>query len=149
MPKNRKPGVKSFPVRVDYDTDLREAIAQAQFDYADPEIVPTNFVSYQGGQAEIETTLFRVEMEMTTNGIRESLRRLGLRPAYLKEAVASIKTYPSTKNYVSIAVIGSKWVSRNKHQVAHIRLSGKEKRIHLSNTETTWPAGWYVIAVKR
>ena len=149
MPKIRVPGVKSFPVRVDYDNDLREAITQAQFDYADPDIVATNFVSLQRGQADIEATLYRVEVEMTTNGIRESLRRLGLRPAYLKEAVASIKTYPSTKNYVSIAVIGSKWVSRNQHQVAHIRLSGTEKRIHLSNTETTWPAGWYIVAVKR
>ncbi len=147
----KKPGLKLAKEIVNYEKTLIEMILEAKFQYFDLDFNSRNFPSLRQGVEEIESTLVRIDRWMTTGEVRRMLHHMGLRPAYLKECLASLinKDVPMPAwSYVSVAVLGSKWRSHEMTQIPHIRLSGEEKRMHLVTIDSPWPPGWHFAAVK-
>jgi len=135
----RKPH-DTFPVTVNYDLSVEEAIAAGNYQAVNAEINAKNFPSTQSGQAALEVVLVRFENRMKSEDVLQELDKDGLRAAELPELLVFGAKYPDVQRKFSIAGLGSVWQDRKRYRNVPCLYEASEGRyldLHW------WDDGWY------
>ena len=135
----RKPR-DTFPVTVNYDLSLEEAIAAGNYQAVHQDINARNFPSTRNGQAALNIVLVRFEHRMRSEDVLQELEKEGLRAAELPEFLAFGAKYPDVQRKFSIAGLGSVWQDRKGYRNVPCLYEASEGRyldLHW------WDDGWY------
>jgi hypothetical protein len=135
----RKPR-DGFPVVVNYDLPLEEAIDAGEYQGVHGSITSQNFPSTRHGQAELEIILMRFDRRMTSEEVLGELGKEGLRPAELPEFLAFGAKYPEVQREFSVVGLGSVWQDRKGYRNVPCLYTASEGRyldLHW------WDDGWY------
>jgi hypothetical protein len=129
-----------FPVTVNYDLSVEEAIAAGDYQAVNADITSKNFLSERKGQAEVNVVLVRFEHRMKSEDVVQELEKEGLRPAELPEFLAFGARYPDVQRKFSVAGLGSVWQDRKGYRNVPCLYEASEGRyldLHW------WDDGWY------
>jgi hypothetical protein len=129
-----------FPVEVNYDLPLAEAVDAGRYAGVHGEITPQNFPPSRHGQAKLEIVLTRYEQRMTSEQVLSEMSRAGLRPAELPEFLAFGAQFPDMQRRFSIIGLGSVWQDRKGYKNVPCLYEASEARyldLHW------WNDGWY------
>ena len=135
----RKPH-DTFPVTVNYDLPVEEAIAAGNYQAVNADINAKNFPSARSGQAALEIVLVRFENRMNSEDVLQELDKEGLRAAELPEFLAFGAKYPDVQRRFSVAGLGSVWRDRKGYRSVPCLYEASEGRyldLHW------WDDGWY------
>lgn len=135
----RKPH-DTFPVTVNYDLSLEEAINAGNYQAVHTDISARNFPSTRKGQAELDIVLVRFEHRMKSEDVVQELEKEGLRPADLPEFLVFGAKYPDVQRKFSVAGLGSVWQDRKGYRNVPCLYEASEGRyldLHW------WDDGWY------
>ena len=135
----RKPR-DTFPVTVNYDLSVAEAIAAGNYQAVHQDINARNFPSTRSGQAALDIVLVRFEHRMRSEDVLQELEKEGLRAAELPEFLAFGAKYPDVQRKFSIAGLGSVWQDRKGYRNVPCLYEASEGRyldLHW------WYDGWY------
>jgi len=130
----------TFPVAVNYDLSVEEAIQAGDYQAVHSEITSKNFPSTRKGQAELEIMLVRFDNRMTSEGVVRELDEEGLRAAALPEFLAFGAKYPDVQRKFSVVGLGSVWQDRKGYRNVPCLYTASEGRyldLHW------WDDGWY------
>lgn len=129
-----------FPIIVNYDLSLGEAIQAGDYQAVHGRITPANFPSTQHGQSELNVVLVRFECRMRSEDVIRELEKEGLRAVELPEFLAFGAKYPDVQRKFSIAGLGSVWQDRKGYRNVPCLYEASEGRyldLHW------WDDGWY------
>jgi hypothetical protein len=135
----RKPR-EVFPVVVNYDLSVEEAIRAGDYQAVNADITDENFSWTRRGQADLEIILVRFDHRMTSPDVIRELEEEGLRAAELPEFLAFGATYPDVQRKFSVAGLGSVWRDRKGYRNVPCLYTASEGRyldLHW------WDDGWY------
>jgi hypothetical protein len=135
----RKPR-ESFPLKVNYDLSVEDAVAAGDYQAVNAAITSNNFPRTRKGQAESEIVLVRFEHRMSSPEVIHALDEEGLRAAELPELLAFGATYPEVQRKFSIVGMGSVWRDRKGYGNVPCLYTASEGRyldLHW------WDDGWY------
>jgi hypothetical protein len=137
--KPRKPG-DVFPLSVNYDLPLAEAVDAGKYQGVHSSITNQNFPSKRHGQAQLDIILVRYDRRMTSEEVLSELDKDGLRPAELPEFLAFGAEYPEVQRRFSVVGLGSVWKDRKGYRNVPCLYEASEARyldLHW------WDDGWY------
>ncbi len=137
--KAHKPG-EAFPLSVNYDLPLAEAVNAGNYAGVNSSITSQNFPSTRHGQTQLEIVLVRYDRRMTSEEVLGALDKEGLRPAELPEFLAFGAEYPEVQRQFSIVGLGSVWKDRKGYRNVPCLYEASEARyldLHW------WDDGWY------
>jgi hypothetical protein len=129
-----------FPVTVNYDLSVQEAIDAGKYQAVNGEINAKNFPSARSGQAALEIVLVRFDHRMKSEDVLQELEKEGLRAAELPEFLAFGAKYPDVQRKFSVAGLGSVWQDRKGYRNVPCLYEASEGRyldLHW------WDDGWY------
>jgi hypothetical protein len=129
-----------FPVKVNYDLSVEEAIKAGDYQAVHADITANNFPSTRSGQADVEIVLVRFDHRMASADVVRELDREGLRAAELPEFLAFGAAYPDVQRKFSVAGLGSVWQDRKGYRNVPCLYEASEGRyldLHW------WDDGWY------
>jgi hypothetical protein len=135
----RKPR-DTFPVTVNYDLSVEEAIQAGNYQAVHSDINARNFPSTRSGQAAMEVVLVRFENRMRSEDVLREFDKEGLRAAELPEFLAFGAKYPDVQRKFSVAGLGSVWGDRKGYRNVPCLYEASEGRyldLHW------WDDGWY------
>jgi hypothetical protein len=98
-----------YPVEVNYDLSLRDAIEAGDYQAVNASITIENFPSSKSGVSKEDIFLMRFEGRMTSEEVVHALSKKGMRPAELREFLAFGATYPEMQRKFSVIGLGSVW----------------------------------------
>jgi len=130
----------TFPVAVNYDLSVEDAIQAGDYQAVHSEITSKNFPSTRKGQAEMEIMLVRFDHRMTSEDVVRELEGEGLRAAELPEFLAFGAKYPDVQRKFSVVGLGSVWRDRKGYRNVPCLYTASEGRyldLHW------WDDGWY------
>ena len=130
----------TFPVAVNYDLSVEDAIQAGDYQAVHSEITSKNFPSTRKGQAEMEIMLVRFDHRMTSADVIRELEGEGLRAAELPEFLAFGAKYPDVQRKFSVVGLGSVWQDRKGYRNVPCLYTASEGRyldLHW------WDDGWY------
>lgn len=131
---------ETFPVTVNYDLSVEEAVTAGEYQGVNSAITSKNFPSSYRGQAQLLIQLIRFDRRMTSENVLEELERESLRPAALPEFLAFGATYPEVQRKFSVVGLGSVWCDRKGYRNVPCLYTASEGRyldLHW------WDDGWY------
>jgi len=96
-----------YPVLVNYELPVKDAIDLGDYQAVHTEITAANFPSMKSGQAEVDIVLVRFEPRMKSEDVVCELKKEGLRAVELPEFLAFGAKYPDVQRRFSIACLGS------------------------------------------
>jgi len=134
-----KPG-ETFPVVVNYDLSVEEAIKAGDYQAVNSDITSKNFSWNQRGQAKLEIVLFKFDHRVRSEDVLRQLEEEGLRAAELPEFLAFGAKYPDVQRKFSVAGLGSVWQDRKGYRNVPCLYEASEGRyldLHW------WDDGWY------
>ncbi len=129
-----------FPVAVNYDLPVEEAVQAGDYQAVHMGIVSKNFPSRKKGQAELEIVLVRFDRRMTSEDVLRELDEEGLRAAELHEFLAFGAKYPDVQRKCSVVGLGSVWRDRKKYRNVPCLYTASEGR-YLDLR--WWDDAWY------
>jgi hypothetical protein len=135
----RKPR-EAFPVTVNYDLSVEEAILAGAYQAVNGSITSKNFPSSKKGQADLEITLVRFDERMSSESVLRQLDEESLRAAELPELLAFGAKYPDVQRKFSVVALGSVWKDRKGSRNVPCLYEASEGRyldLHW------WDDGWY------
>lgn len=135
----RKPR-ETFPVLVNYDLSVADAIEAGDYQAVNGSITSENFPSSRHGQAELEIDLVRFEQRMTSEDVLRELEAEGLRAVELPELLAFGAAHPNAQRKFSVVGLGSVWQDRKGYRNVPCLYEASEGRyldLHW------WNDGWY------
>ena len=135
----RKPS-DGFPLSVNYDLSLKQAIDAGDYQGVHDSITSENFPSRRHGETRLEIILVRYDRRMTSEEVLSELDKAGLRPAELPEFLAFGATYPEVQREFSVVGLGSVWRDRKGYRNVPCLYTASEGRyldLHW------WDDGWY------
>ena len=135
----RKPR-QCFPIVVNYDLSLEDAIAAGDYQTVNSSITSKTFSSAQHGQAELQINLIRFEQRMTSEDVLRELEKEGLRAVELRELLAFGATHPDVQRKFSVVGLGSVWHDRKGYRNVPCLYAASEGRyldLHW------WDDAWY------
>jgi hypothetical protein len=131
---------ETFPLSVNYDLPLEEAIDAGKYQGVHGSITRENFPSTRHGKAQLEIILVRYDQRMDSEGVLGELVKDGLRPAELPEFLAFGAEYPEVQRRFSVVGLGSVWKDRKGYRNVPCLYEASEGRyldLHW------WDDGWY------
>ena len=129
-----------FPVAVNYDLSVEEAVNAGDYQAVHTQITSKNFPSTRRGHADLEIVLVRFERRMASEDVVRELEEEGLRAAELPEFLAFGAKYPEVQRKFSVVGIGSVWRDQKGYRNVPCLYSASEGRyldLHW------WDDGWY------
>ena len=129
-----------FPVEVNYDLSVEEAIQAGDYQAVHSEITSKNFPGTRKSRADLEIMLVRFDHRMTSEGVLRELQNEGLRAAELPELLAFGAKYPDVQRQFSVVGLGSVWRDRKGYRNVPCLYTASEGRyldLHW------WDDGWY------
>ncbi len=129
-----------FPVAVNYDLSVEEAIQAGDYQAVHSDITSKNFPSTRRGQTELEIMLVRFDRRMASEDVVRELDEEGLRAAELPEFLAFGAKYPDVQRKFSVVGLGSVWRDRKGYPNVPCLYTASEGRyldLHW------WDDGWY------
>jgi len=129
-----------FPVAVNYDLPVEEAIQAGDYQAVHAGIASKNFSSTRKGQAELEIVLVRFERRMASEDVVRELDEEGLRAAELHEFLAFGAKYPEVQGKFSVVGLGSVWRDQKSYRNVPCLYTASEGR-YLDLR--WWDDAWY------
>jgi hypothetical protein len=131
---------ENFPVLVNYDLPLAEAINAGNYQGVHSSITRENFPATRRGPAQVEILLVRYDRRMTSEEVLGEMAREGLRAAELPEFLAFGAEYPEVQRRFSVVGLGSVWKDKKGYRNVPCLYTASEARyldLHW------WDDGWY------
>ncbi|MEK9174683.1 MAG: hypothetical protein AAB725_01805 [Patescibacteria group bacterium] len=129
-----------FPLTLNYDLPLAEAIAAGRYGVVNSDITPEHFPNIRTGTAELEAQLVHFNHPIDSDDVLKELDKIGLRAGELPELLAFGAKYPEKQREFPIISLGSVWRDRDDFR----RVPGLWGHSDSRNLGFYWYAGgWY------
>ena len=110
---NGKPAGNTYPLSVDYDLSVENAVKLGQYNWTNGDITGKNFPTTRTGKVEVVVELIRFNCAISTKDAQRELDQRGYRPAELHELLAFGEKYPELQRQFPIVALGSVWQGRD------------------------------------
>jgi len=139
---NGKPAGNTYPLSVDYDLSVENAVKLGQYNWTNGDITGKNFPTTRTGKVEVVVELIRFNCAISTKDAQRELDQRGYRPAELHELLAFGEKYPELQRQFPIVALGSVWRGRRGYRyVPCLDGDGSERSLDLD-----WIGGdWYEV----
>lgn len=108
LPASPYPSVR---LKVNYDKSFIELIFEAKYDHVDGNYIkPENYSSTESGSSDLVIKIVYFNKYMTSETVIDTLDKLGLRPATMKELLTLGSLYPFLQIDTNILALGSTFV---------------------------------------
>lgn len=145
-----KGSASRYSVAVNYEMDLEEAVKNGNYDWINPNITSANFPPKGKSTTDVEVELVHFDNYITTNVAVNNLKKMGYRPAGLRELLALGEKAPDIHKEFPVVALGSMWNDANGDaNVACIYRSGKARNLRLVGYSGGWYARWRFAAVRK
>lgn len=101
--------ITSYPIQINYDRSVKDAIKAGNYDWKNDDITSKNFPSQETGTREATVELFHYGKDMSTDEVLADLDKQGYRAATLKELLALGEKHPDLQREFPIIGLGSVW----------------------------------------
>lgn len=147
---NGKPAGNSYPLFVNYDFPVGDAVKLGNYNWVNSDITSKNFPTTRTGKAEVVVKLIHFNRYISTNKALRELDRMGYRPAELHELIAFGAKYPDVQREFPIVALGSVWRGRFGYRyVPSLFGSGSERDFDLDWVGCGWGGFYRFVAVRK
>lgn len=149
-PKPWKEIEETYPLNVDYDQKIEDAVADGKYDYKNDDITSKNFPTSRKGSADIVLHLVHFNRNISSDDVILELDKLGLRPAETHEELAFGAAHPDIQRQFPIVALGSVWQDRDGDRyVPCLFRVGSERSLYLDWFGNGWSADCRFAAVPK
>lgn len=131
----------TYPLTVNYDLSVEEAVKLGRYDSTSEEITSSHFPTKQRGVAKVVLQLVCFSGPTSIENARRELDEIGMRFAEIHELLAFGEKYPDVQREFPVAALGSEWrrgmgsyVSPGLRAIGF----GRERRLDLCSSRPTW-----------
>ncbi len=148
-PDGNKQASNLYPVYVDYDLSVEDAVKLGRYDWANSDITSKHFPTQRTGTAQIEVRLVHFDRVISTDDALRELDRMGLRPAELHELLTLGATHPNLQRKFPVIALGSVWQdSHDDRYCAFLDRNGSKRNLNLNWIENDWNENCRFAAVR-
>jgi hypothetical protein len=149
MPNDKLAG-NSYPVTVNYDLSVEDAVEAGKYDWSNSDVSTKHFPSKRKGTAEAEIILVHFNREIESDEAIRELDKMGLRPAELSDGLAFGAKYPDVQREFPVVILGSVWQSPlgGRRCAYLVRDSGK-RYLDLRWLDYGWDSGYRFAALRK
>ncbi len=104
-----KPVGNVYPVTVNYDLSVEDAVIAGKYGWANSDISSKHFPSQRKGTTDAEIILVHFNRDTGSDDVLRDLDKQGLRPAELPELLAFGSKYPDVQREFPVIALGSMW----------------------------------------
>lgn len=131
-PDRNKKSSNTFPVTVNYNLLVEDAVRLGRYDSVNSDITSYNFKTEQTGVAEVVVELICFRRVISVKDVLSEFDQQGYRPAELHELLAFGKKYPDVQREFPVVALGSVRQDRFRSRlVPYLSGSGSERRLNL------------------
>ena len=126
-----------YPISVDYEKSVEDAVRDGRYDWACPDITSSNFPTptrRKRKKVEVVMELLDFNRVTSTDEVLCELDKAGYRPLELRELLAFGEKRPEFQREFPIVALGSTWMcpySGNRRLVPYLGGLGSERRLNL------------------
>ncbi len=128
-----------YPIVVDYDMAVKEAVRVGSYDYVDKFIPLEDFPIEKKGKEELVVELIYLDSWLSTEEALKEIDRIGYRPVNFMELLAFGARYPEVQREFTVVALGSMYKLPNSHYAW--------PTLHWAIDENRWLCGsgdpWY------
>jgi len=147
---NGKPAGNTYPLSVDYDLSVENAVKLGQYNWTNGDITGKNFPTTRTGKVEVVVELIRFNCAISTKDAQRELDQRGYRPAELHELLAFGEKYPEVQHEFPVVALGSVWQSRSGDRlVPYLRRHGSRRHLYLYWVGYDWDEIYRFAAVRK
>ena len=147
---NGKPAGNTYPLSVDYDLSVENAVKLGQYNWTNGDITGKNFPTTRTGKVEVVVELIRFNCAISTKDAQRELDQRGYRPAELHELLAFGEKYPELQRQFPIVALGSVWRGRvGSRGVPYLYGFGSGRRLGLHWIGCDWGEVYRFAAVRK
>ena len=145
-----KPAGNTYPVTVNYDLSVEDAVKLGLYDWANSDIAGKNFPTKRTGKVEVVVELIHLNKVISTKDALREHDMMGYRPAELHELLVFGEKYPDVQRKFPIVALGSVWQSRSgDRSVPYLDGDGSERILLLYWFEIDWRGIYRFAAVRK
>ena len=146
--------ITAYPVFMDYEITIEEAVKRGRYDWTNSNITSDNFPTKQIGKAKLEVELVRFRRRISTKEALEEFDLMGRRPAEPKELLALGAQYPNLQRKFPIVELGFIWRcfiwrSRGYRYVLCLSRMGLRRNLSLCEVGRGWNVIWRFATVRK
>jgi hypothetical protein len=128
-----------YPLSVDYERSVEDAVKLGRYDWANPDITSKNFPTKRTGTAEIVVELIHFNRVVSTDEALRKLGRMGYRPADLHELLAFGEKYPEVQREFPVVALASVWHYRLSFRyVPYLSRYSSKRNLYLNWIKNNW-----------
>jgi len=139
---------QSFPVTVNYNLTVSEAISAGKYYWSNPDVSSKNFPSDQKGIVKVVIELVHFDQD-TNVDVPAELDKRGLRPATLPELLAFGARYPNKQREFPIVALGSTWRNNGLRHVGLLLGNADDRELTLYWFEACCWAEYRIAAIRK
>ena len=147
---NGKPAGNAYPVTVNYDLSVEDAVKLGRYDWNNSDISSRNFQTKRKGTAEVAVELIHFNRYISTKDAQKELDQRVYRPAELHELLAFGEKYPNVQREFPIVALGFVWQVRGcRRDVSGLKGGGSERSLDLDWVGRGWGEIYRFAAVRK
>lgn len=140
----------TYPVLVDYDRNVKEAIELGKYDWTNNDINDKNFKTERKGKANFEIELIHFNRPISSENALKEIEENNYRPAELHELLALGEKYPDLQREFPIVALSSVWQDPDgDRDVPCLVKDGSGRRLRLRWLGFDWGGLWRFAVVRK
>lgn len=139
----------SYPIIVDYDMGLKQAIEKGKYDLVEEIFSQENFPIERKGRGEIEMEFIHFNRFTTTKEVFEKLDRIGYRPVNIMELLAFGEKYSEVQREFTIVALGSACETKKGYYVPILHSFRSGRSLCTFGTMSIWHEDWRFAVVRK
>lgn len=129
----------TYPVVVNYEMSVEDAVKLGRYDWANDNITSRNFQTKRTGTIDLVVELTHFDKVISTDKALRELDKMGMRPAEIHELLAFSEKHPDIQRELLIIALGSVWQGSDGHRyVPYLNGNGSKRDLSLHWVESDW-----------
>lgn len=139
----------TFPVTVNYDIPIGDAVKTGNYDWVEDELAKISFISVGSGKESLAIILIQ-NTQISARNMPKELDRQGLRPANIQELLAFGAAYPEKQKehpIVALGLLGQD--SEGLHYAAYLDGLASQRSLRVTWMDYDWLSTYWYAAVRK
>lgn len=148
--KQLQPVGNVYPVVVNYEMSVEDAVKLGWYDWANDNITSRNFQTKRMGTVDLMVELIHFDKVISTSEALRELNKMGMRPAELHELLAFGEKHPDIQREFPVIALGAVWQGSGGGRIVPcLDGDGSGRRLLLSLVVFDWSGICRFAAVRK
>lgn len=132
LPAVKQLAGNSYPLSVNYERSVEDAVKLGRYDWANGDITSNNFPTKRTGTVDIVVEFIHFDRHISTEDVQKEFDNIGYRPVEIHELLAFGEKYPDIQREFPIISLGFVWWNRSGCRcVPYLGRFGSERSLDL------------------